>query len=300
MVEPQERRGISDVGVVDENVRRSIDQALLSWRQGDCILEEQWFLYRIDPSSPLSDAAAEAANSDADAAEELVPGLMVVTQTCDIVRSCASRPFIEVCPLIPMDKTRLGEIRRGNQSRYAFVPGVGAQGFVADLDRVMTVEKALLAGWNRTPGCGSDEDVRRLSFALARKRARFAFPDDFVDCVSQLCKRLSSKHDKESAEGRALRALREIRIRAEPSWDAETVTLTLWFIRNEGKLEFEGKSWNEHVEAWLRLVPETGRFGSIHGSVLALEDLTAKDYVESDLLDLDYLSVRGDDLIGNP
>lgn len=288
------------MGVVDERGRRTIDDALQAWRQGDCVVGEQWFSYRIDAASPLTEAAAIAADSDADVAESLVHGLMVATQTCDIVRSCVSRPFIEVCPLVAVDERTLVDVRRGRQPRFAFVPGVEARGLVADVDRVMTVEKAVLVAWERTPGCSTDEDARRLSFALARKRARFAFPDDFVECASQLRRRLSSKHDKDSPEGRALRRLREIRVRAEPSWDADAIALTLWFIRDEDDLGIGDESWDRHLEAWLRLVPEKGRFGPIDGFVLALEDLTAKDYVESDLLDLDHLSILGDDSTGGP
>lgn len=288
------------MGVVDESGRRSVDLALQSWRQGDCVVGEQWFTYRIDTASPLTEEAAIAADSDADVAESLVHGFMLATQTCDIVRSCASRPFIEVCPLVAVDDRTLVDVRRGRQPRFAFVPGVGARGLVADLDRVMTVEKAVLAKWERTRGCCSDDDVRRLSFALARKRARFAFPDDFVEWALPLSKRLSSKHDKDSPEGRALRGLREIRVRAEPSWDADAIALTLWFIRNEDDLAFNAESWSRHLEAWLRLVPPKGRFGPIEGLVLALEDLTAKDYVEGDLLDLDHLSIRGDGSNGLP
>ncbi len=280
----------------NESVRCAIDQALQAWRQGDCVLGEQWFSFRIDIDFPLTSAAAIAAESDADVAETRAPGLMVATQTCDIVRTCTSRPFIEVCPLMEVDEPTFAEVRRGQRPRFAHLPGVEARSLVADLDRVMTMEKAVLFRLERVPGCHTDEDSRRLAFALARKRSRFAFPNDFVAGASQLRRRLSSKHDKDSHEGRALRALREIRIRAEPSWDAEAVALTFWFIRNEGALSFEGERWDQHLDAWLRLLPEWGRFRPIQGLVLALDDLTAKDYIESDLLDLDHLSMGGDDM----
>jgi hypothetical protein len=40
----------------------------------------------------------------------------------------------------------------------------------------------------------------------------------------------------------------------------------------------------------LKLLPKSGRFQS-DGLVVSLEDMTAKDYVESDQLDLDHLSM---------
>jgi hypothetical protein len=40
----------------------------------------------------------------------------------------------------------------------------------------------------------------------------------------------------------------------------------------------------------INLLPNSGRFQS-DGLVVSLEDMTAKDYVESDQLDLDHLSM---------
>jgi hypothetical protein len=64
----------------------------------------------------------------------------------------------------------------------------------------------------------------------------------------------------------------------------------LWFVRSDDMCEFEGKSWDQHLDAWLRLLPSSGRFIPIDGMVTTLDDLSARDYVESDRLDLDHLS----------
>lgn len=278
------------MGPIDDDTLADIDRALRDWRQGDCVVGEQYFLFRIDVGIPLTVEAADAAREGADAAEAEVRGLMVATQTCDLVRRCADRPFVEVCPLVEVDADRLEEIRRGRRPGYAYVPGVADRRLVADLDRVMTVEKAVVAGWERTQGCQNDDERRRLAVALARKRRRCAFPDDFVRLASRLTKRMSSKHDKKSPEGRALRALREIRVRAAPSWDAEEMELMFWFIREDGSLEFDGENWEQHRSRWLDLLPEGGRFQGIEGVVVTLGDLTAREFVESDPLDLDHLS----------
>ena len=156
----------------------------------------------------------------------------------------------------------------------------------------MTVEKAVLADWERVPGCDTDEDVRRFASCLARKRVRFAYPDDFTALATLLQRRLQEKHAKQSDEGRGLRALREIRVRAAPSWDAAEVEVLFWFIRDGDHPDFEGKSWDELLDLWLKLVPDTGRFKPVDGVVTTLDDLTARDYVESDPLDLDHLSNR--------
>lgn len=278
------------MGPNDDDTREAIDRALGDWRQGDCVLGEQHFIFRLDTETPLTGEAATAADEGADAAEVEVRGFMVATQTCDIVRSCRDRPFLEVCPLVEIEEAVLDEIRRGRRPGYAFVPGVADNGLVADLDRVMTVEKAVVACWRRTQGCQDGDDCRRLALSLARKRARFAFPDDFVRLAQPLIKRLSSKHDKNSAEGRALRSLREVRVRPAPSWDAERVELLFWFIREDGEPIFEELTWNQWLERWLTLVPASDRFRPVEGQVTTLDDMTARDYVDSDPLDLDHLS----------
>lgn len=50
------------------------------------------------------------------------------------------------------------------------------------------------------------------------------------------------------------------------------------------------KSWPYFLDAWLKLVPGEGRY-TPQGQVTALADLTAAEYINSDRLDLDHLSV---------
>lgn len=268
-----------------------VDTVLREWCQGDCVLGEQWFVYRFNPQRPLTNNSADVAQEEVDLTESKVKGFAVITQTCDVVRSCIARPFIEIAPLVEVDEQRLHEIQRGKRPQYAYISGIAEYKLVADLDRVMTVEKAVVAEWHRVPGCQNDQDVRALRQSLARKRIRFAFPDDFTQFANKLQKRMQEKHDKEeSPEGIALRALREIRVRAEPSWNASEVDLMFWFIHYEEQSDFEGIGWDQFLKQWLKLIPESGRFQSVEGSVVSLEDMTAKEYVESDPLDLDHLS----------
>ena len=267
-----------------------IDKALAEWRQGDCALGEHRFVHRIDPSVPVTDAGRDASKEDDDLAEQEVPGFAVVTQTCDVVRSCAERPFVEICPLVEVDDDRLREIQRSRRPTYAFVPLLSASKLVADLDRVMTVEKPLVAKWKRNPGWTTDAEARAFALALSRKRVRFAFPDDFTTLATKLHNRLADKHGKDTDEGRGLRALREIRVHASPSWDAPQIDIFFWFVRYESDVDFEGKNWADLLKEWLKLVQTTGRFKSIEGQVLTLQDMNAGEYVDSDPLDLDYLS----------
>lgn len=276
-------------GAIDQAV---VNDALSHWRQGDCVLGEHWFVHRISPELPLTDAAREAASEGNDLAESPVRGFAVLTQTCDIVRLCGDRPYVEVAALVDVDAATLTVIQRGRRPRYAFLPGIAGHCLVADLDRVMTVEKTVVAGWERVSGCDSDEAAaRELARALTRKHARFAFPDDFSSLTRKLQDRLLEKHAKSSLEGEAFRSLREVRVRALPSWDDGSIDLMFWFVRKDDVMDFDGTSWHELLYQWLKLVPAArGRFQSVDGVVVGLDDLSAREYVESHRLDLDHLS----------
>ncbi len=257
-------------------------------------LDADWFVHVADGGAALTDEAAEAGEGT-NVIQRTVEGSVVLTQTCDIVRPCVKRPFIEVAPLVEVEEGVAHEIERGYRPNYAIIAVLREKRLVADLDRVMTVEKSIVATWTRTPGYTTDEQGRMFAQALARKRVRYAFPDDFNGLVKKLQSRIEDKHDKLSDEGRALRALREIRVTGSPSWDASNaVEVFFWFVRNDAETTFEGKSWDGLLETWKKLVLAKGRIKKVEGVVVTLADMTAQDYVDSDPLDLDYLSTRDD------
>ncbi|MBW4674412.1 MAG: hypothetical protein KME52_10440 [Desmonostoc geniculatum HA4340-LM1] len=88
----------------------------------------------------------------------------------------------------------LDEVQKGRRTQFVYIPGVAKLYLIADLDCVMTVEKAVIGEWERVPGCQNDQQIRTLGQALARKRVRFAFPDDFNQFVRKLQQRIQDKH----------------------------------------------------------------------------------------------------------
>ena len=284
-----------------EEEERTIDEALRVWRQGDVSLDADLeFVHFADlsrPHSPASAQVAEALANDGEAIEvgatpvlDEVRGMVMLSQTCDVVRRCRDRPFVEVAPLVEVDESVVEEIRRLKRPAFAYVPTTVGDRLVADLDRTMTVEKALIAGWTRIPGWQTDDDLRDFARALARKRSRFAFPDDFVAAARSLQQHLIDKHSRQTDEGAHVRALREIRVRAAPSWDASELQLSWWFIKDADPVDVQ-VDWPALLDQWLALFDQTGRFRLDPPIACRLEDMTARDYVESDHLDLDRLSV---------
>ena len=248
-----------------EDVTR-IDRALQSWRQGDAAFDDSvFFLHLADLGTPLTTEARETANAHTDSGEggsvegvaSVVPGVVLVTQTCDIVRSCAERPYVEVSPLIEASRAFLGDVRRLRRPAFVYVPAVETRRLVADLDRTMTVEKAVVATWERTPGWTTDAESR--AFRRFRKRARFAFPDDFVAATRRLQTHLKRQHNRQNSEGAHLRSLREIRVRAAPSWDHATVDVFLWFVKESDPLGCQ-PAWHDHIDKRTGEFDVEGRF----------------------------------------
>ena len=273
--------------IADDPGCEDVDSALASWRQGDCVLDgEHWFVYRSDGTVAPEEEGIE---EDASLLETQVRGFVVLTQSCDVVRHSRDRPFITVAPLIEVDEAELVLVKRGYKPQFGFIPGVARLKLVADLDRAMTADKRVVARWSRIVGCISDSERRAFSRSITRKHARFAFPDDFMPVVRKLLDRLKEKHGKATSEGEALKDLREIRVRAAPSWDAADVELMFWFVCSDEESAARIRAVTR-LESWLGLLPAIGRFKKPMGAIVQLEDLTGQDYVDSDRLDLDHLS----------
>jgi hypothetical protein len=270
---------------------QDIVEALDSWQQGDCALNVSGFVYRFKATRPVT-PEARSAGDESDVVEADVPGFVVVTQTCDIRRAVSDRPYVDICALVTCPEwTSMDEIRKGLRPRFACIPGVADRGVVADLDQLMTIEKPVLASWPRVQGCQTDDEQRALAAAISRKFARFAFPDDFVATSRKLVDAIRHKHGRpESDEGRALRALREIRVAAMPDWNAASVHLHFFFIRRDNQNGVFQYLWADWLTKWLGLILPSGRYVSVEGLVLPLSRMRADEYIASDQLDLDHLS----------
>jgi hypothetical protein len=156
---------------------------------------------------------------------------------------------------------------------------------VAHLDQIVTAEKAVVARWQRQAGCQTDEERRRFATALERKRGRFAFPDDFVAAFQPLRKRLANWGGENSLESIMIDALREIRVQAEPSWDAGRPILTFFFIR-ESDAGLDDDIWQRQASDWCALIELSTRYNEVFPQVIELGDMSASDYVASVPLDL--------------
>jgi hypothetical protein len=280
--------------------KERIDSALRHWRQGDATLDAGTFLVHLaDKRTPLTEVAQDAveqglAPGDEDVFEVLSPvkGLVVVSQSCDIVRECSRSECVEVSPLIFIEDDRIfGEIRKRRRTRYAYLPGLGDRKLVADLERTMTVEKAVVAGWSRIAGCTTDRERATFAEALARKRRRFAFPDEFNAGLKRFQHRIKRAEGKATSEGRVVDSLEEIRVQASPEWGAAKVSVFFWFLAEREKIA-DFNAARGIVQNWMSIISWPSRFALADPAFEVLEpkDMTVEQYQASHALDYDDLS----------
>lgn len=263
-------------------------------------------------------------------ARSKVKQVVVLTQTCDIVRPPDKRPYLQVAPLERVSNPNTARrYAEGESPQYVAVPAVGPDSF-ADLDRIMTVDKRLIIKCRHGVGVGAEpEDVRRFAQAVARKFGRYPFPNYFIESVEPLRSRILRRWDKPtSPEGQVLDDLVQIRVQPVPIEKPTSDTdLTLVFIMRQGSLPIladppvpsqkiiewlgtpkppseiarelvnqatgqDDKSYlyNKLAEAWAALCLLNSPIRSISGEMISEDEYVLSDYWKSERLDLDQLS----------
>lgn len=279
-----------DGPTLDEELTERIDAGACSWWQGD-IANVNWFRFFANRNCPLTPGELCSVDTPLPCSDQSIRGLVLLTQTCDIRKPCRKRPYVTVSPIVQLEGTDAALARKGRLLNFVPVPAGGTQAF-ADLDRVMTVEKSFLLDWERIPGCRDDQERQAFGRRIARVHQRFAFPDDLHSALSDLVKRITKKFGKNDMEGKALEAIEEIRVTAAPNWDSAEVRVFLTFALADGLIapEITDEQWAKLVDEWLKLCKPIGVIKNIEGAALPLDEMTAREYLDSDRLELDYLS----------
>ena len=121
------------------------------WRQGDFALASGPFLFADVP-----DAEGElmaAVYDDPDPA-----GLVVISQTCDVVSTPDKLSTVVVCPLMAVKPEHLDMIAGGRAPRFGFIENA-PEGLVADFGRLMSIVSL-------RPDCSAADRVGRIVSAL--------------------------------------------------------------------------------------------------------------------------------------
>jgi hypothetical protein len=234
-----------------QDAAEQVNAAMAKWCQGD-VAEFDRFVW-LAANSEVSGSA-----SGSMVKETPQRPFVVVSQTCDIRRDSwaeggKGRPYVQLSPLVRLSGEELRLAQGDFLARYGHVPGAGPDAF-ADLDRCITIEKAVLARSVHLTGCADELSRRRFSRSAARHRGRFAFPDGVDTSIGRLRDYLRKRRNQETPQGLAVRAIQEIRARANPSFDAKTgFQMYLVFLIDPTILPpstDDAESCTDEFEAW--------------------------------------------------
>lgn len=247
-----------------------------AWRQGD--------LYLAPVELPVLALDGE---ETVWAAMNAPHGVMIISQSCDIVRAIEDRPFVTVAVLIPATPEEVERAKRMETPSRLFSDILSPHSLLVDLDATATVHKCVVACWAHTPGCTTDEQRRKIGAALARHRQRFAFPDNFNRLVVRVRRWIEGKRNKASPQGNFVRAMEEVRVYCD-NWDAPTELTFLVIVDHRpgpGELqEWEAAAKQLEERAKLEGWPEA------EFRIVTYDEISARQYRESDRLDWDGLS----------
>lgn len=263
---------------------------LAEWQQGDFSLGCGDFLFR-----DVSELTDEGEDDGGAVFDSEIVGFAVISQTCEVVREPKRVPYVSVCPMVVVDASRIAEIERGQAPRFGFLSAT-PDGVVVDFSRTMSVTKKLLISWERQRGCENEGQQLEFARALEIYFGRFAYPPDFVDSVASLRRAILDKYKRAGSElGKAVRSIREIRVRPHASWSDETAVPVTFIaiIEDESKRELADRE-EIRKQIWPKIsaIEWQGPF-LLHEDGLhlaTLGDLTAVDYLNSYPLDVNSLS----------
>lgn len=301
---------MGDAGYTSLPIPMDGEEGCSSWRQGDAVIGQipfPWGYTQHAPMLPLSvDLARELKEEDLaegefQIAQEEVSGIVVVTQTCDLVRDWQRRPYVQVAPISVLTPEKrasaMAEIKRWKSTRYLYLPALEQDGMVAELDRIFTLEKGVLDAWRerRIHCCRTEKESLLMSQNVRRYYSRPALPNAFCEGILGLQDLFEKKHDKKPSGGKGfhpgdcLRNLEMVLVKASPRWEAyDKVEFTLVQGINADDIPLADWESLKHECASRVALPPGVR---VTWNFIPYGALPARQYRESVEMDFEFLSV---------
>lgn len=250
---------------------------LKEWRQGDLILAPFHLPVIVGREGDQSEAQFLPAKH----------GIAIISQSCDVVKAIGNCPYVQVAPLLPIDEDEASHILRGKRPRHVITPALEGKGLAIDLDACATVTKEAIVASERLCGCPDDLSQSRFGRALARHRGRFAFPDTFNDEIAKpIADWISEKYKKDSAQGKLVNAIVEVRVTTD-DWSNPTF-LTFHLLCD--RLPDIPKEWIEAINRVTVKASKSKRYPDPELILTTFNDISAAEYRQSVELDWDGLS----------
>lgn len=161
-------------------------------------------------------------------------GVVVLSQTCDVVRDPRFRPNILVAPVLDSPtQQQFSDARRGRAPLLLHLPAVsGAAEKLADLQHATSVPKTSVIGamlTSRHTTADSSADAAHLGARVGRTYSRFAFPDEVHSFTDALSKKARETSGSSKPFGRVIDYVEDLRLKAN-HWDRPARVLTLYVV----------------------------------------------------------------------
>jgi hypothetical protein len=297
----------------DDDFEARVNAASASWRQGDVFDGARLpIVWLVDPDrveAPAADGVTRRIDN------ERFAEVVLVTQTCDVVRPIDLRRFVTIASVVQLDGDTLANARRRRIPRYAPLPGLGEDRF-CDLDRLTSVEKSLLLDQHRTHGLRDGGDEWTFAESVRRHFTRAALPDDVVRTLRPLTTLFDKRAGKQTDEGARVEEIDELRVdlsgfdegavgllfvisgrslsAPDPSAvegsTKRTVAELCSLLGQTEDLSARWALWTALCELWAMPCTPKGAVTEVDVEVVTLASMTAEQYTSTTQVDLDHLS----------
>lgn len=249
---------------------------LRAWQQGDVAVGLGAFPIMRSAGVDGSEPEFEAFGTTA--------GAVVISQTCDIVRSPSIQPHVNVVPLVRLPEGKAIDGRRRRLIQFVHIPGLGGDAF-ADLSIVMTVAKRALIAYARERGCSDAMSLRIFADALKRRWGRYAFSDEIVKILSPLHARL-----KDSKNRKWIDKIETIMCHTDASWSDDQSRIEIYFLVSSDMSEADIDALRKTATSWCAECNDPRCEPRVLALVHRLNEISAGDYRRMVELDVDFLS----------
>lgn len=263
--------------------------ALAPWRQGDFTISTGEF-----PVAFLNE------NDVIETGWDSVQGLVVVSQTCDIVNAMDLDDVVVVAPIVEVTEGLLESIKFGTTTVGAVIENSLLPTDVADLRFLATIRKTSLVKMERKEGFSSEQTRDVFVNALERRYGRFAFPDALSNGpVITIRNRAKSLRKKDSPNAKVYKSLRSVRLAADPDFDTPGAKIQFLLVLNDPPQVF---AQPQDIIAELKSQEIAERFNwppvfekeTPLFRVVTMDSLSAREWDGSRHVDLDFISWRSE------
>lgn len=292
--------------------RRIIEQG---WTQG-ASLPARHDLFLADLRAPITAEAQAVRNAEGEAALAVVhhvesedPGMVVVSQRCDLVANLDVEPMCEAIPLIGWPDEQA--LPAPSSSRFFLIER--DRRIVACHTRRLLFEKTMLPDRDAEQMLQDEGAQRRFRAWCGRRLTRIPLPDDFNATIGRAVRYVLAKSGR--SEAPELQATFPWRVLREPAEDgAIEVSVIVPYNEQHGAADgvdgfVEGvmeavaqRLPNEHARAekWAASRDDVKiRTHRITRHVCVRADqLTLRDILDSEPMDLEYLTYEGQAVVG--